>query len=111
MPKKKKILRAVLTILLVLALAYGGHLVSGYVSRKPLVLAHLHAQGYTDADIANIQVTHSFIAKLASLRHWLVAVEFTDEPGTVYYYSYEKGAVTQFGAGGTAFKESLKHAE
>lgn len=110
---KKKLL-IVLSCILLIAIGCTAYIVSGDMVRRKYTLAYLESKGYSDLEIQNIQVEHSFLGGIASLGEWLIAVEFADEPGVLYYYNYKsKSEISQGGIGGSAAidKEALKHAE
>jgi hypothetical protein len=109
---KKKILFAILSCVLILALGFGAYAVSGSIDRKNRTLAHLESQGYSSADIQSVRARCSVFGGILGLGLWNISVEFADEPGVIYYYSYEGGEISQGGVNGAnADKDALKHAE
>ncbi|MCL1952087.1 MAG: DUF3139 domain-containing protein [Oscillospiraceae bacterium] len=107
---KKKILLAILSCVLILALGVGAYAVFGGIAIKNRTLAYLESQGYSSADIQSVQVKTYYA--IAGFR-WETMVVFVDEPGVTYYYCYDFDKIIyQSGyMGPTADKDALKHKE
>jgi len=109
---KKKILLAVLSCILILAICYAAYAFTGSTTRKKDMRAYLENQGYTDADIEALHARCSAFSAIVDYKWWTISVEFADEPGVTYYYDYDGREISQSGIGGReAIKSELKHAE
>ncbi len=74
------------------------------------ILTYLEDRGYTEGDISNIKIKHSYLNVLLSYNQWTILVTFTDEPNVLYHYTIKAGEIVQSGvSGGIDNKDDLKH--
>ena len=70
---------------------------------------YLEEKGYMHTEIQSIDVNHSFLNIILSYNEWSIAVVYTDEPTSIYYYHIKNGSIVEDGVSGTTDKEDLKH--
>ena len=117
---KKSVVLGVLAVVLVVAIGCAVlYVIDGTNVRK----SHTHdyltsTRGYSESEISRIQVKHSFFNRVLGYSEWAILVEFEDEPGIKYEYSFNSKLITvsQTGfTGGSGDKDelvdSLKHLE
>lgn len=72
--------------------------------------SYLLDKGYTNADIATIEVKHSFKNLILSYDEWTSTVVFTDEPKVRYHFAWKDNAIVEAGVSGEIpDKNDLKH--
>ena len=106
---KKKVITGCCILLVLIIL--GGFLYVG-IGRSNLeskMWDYLKQENYTEADIQNIEVKHSFANILLSYNEWTIEVVYEDEPTSVYKYTLRDGSIVESGVSGTTDKEDLKH--
>ena len=50
-------------------------------------------QGYSESDIKNIEIHHSYINILLSYNEWRIAVEFIKVEDASFWFTYKKGKI------------------
>lgn len=50
-------------------------------------------QGYSESDIKNIEIYHSYINRLLSYNEWRIAVEFNKVEDASFWFTYKKGKI------------------
>ncbi len=58
---------------------------------------HLKTVGYTQNDIKNIEIKHSFINKILSYNEWRIFVEFEKEPDIIFAFTYRNSKIIRQG--------------
>ena len=95
MSKKKKIILGSLAGLLVTVIGCAVfYVVSGSNIRKSHTLDYLYERGYFESEISSVQVRHSFLNRIIGYNQWAIFVEFEDEPGIIYEYSFDNKLIT-----------------
>lgn len=70
---------------------------------------YLLDKGYTNEDIATIQVQYSFVNQFSSYDVWTSAVEFMDQPKVTYHFAWREETIVSTGVSGeVAEKGELK---
>ena len=116
--KTKIILGSLASVLVIIIGCAIFYVVSGSNVRERHTLEYLQARGYSETEISSIQVKHSFLNRVLGYNAWAIFVEFEDEPGIRYEYSFDNKliTITQTGfTGGSGDKDeliaNLKHLE
>ena len=93
----KKKLKISLGIILVLALAIVSYKLIANKSIKDKTYSHLETIGYTQNDIDNVEIKHSFINKLLGYNEWRIFVEFESEPDIIFAFTYRDKQIIRQG--------------
>ena len=93
----KKKLKISLGIILVLALAIVSYKLMANNSIKDKTYSHLETIGYTQNDIDNVEIKHSFINKLLGYNEWRIFVEFESEPDIIFAFTYRDKQIIRQG--------------
>ena len=93
----KKKLKISLGIILVLALAIVSYKLIASNSIKDKTYSHLETIGYTQNDIDNIEIKHSFLNKLLGYNEWRIFVEFESEPNIIFAFTYRDKQIIRQG--------------
>ena len=93
----KKKLKISLGIILVLALAIVSYKLIASNSIKDKIYSHLETIGYTQNDIDNVEIKHSFINKLLGYNEWRIFVEFESEPDIIFAFTYRDKQIIRQG--------------
>ena len=93
----KKKLKISLGIILVLALAIVSYKLIANNSIKDKTYSHLETIGYTQNDIDNVEIKHSFINKLLGYNEWRIFVEFESEPDIIFAFTYRDRQIIRQG--------------
>jgi hypothetical protein len=79
---------------------------------KNQVTEKLQSKGYKDKDILKFDVEHSFFKALVYHKGWSINIEYSDEPGVLYFYSIENNEIIGIGVSGKIpDKNKVKHAD
>ena len=70
---------------------------------------YLAASSYSESDIQDVSVKHSFAGLALSYDEWIIAVVYTDEPESTYTYTLRDGEIVQTGVSSKLDKDELKH--
>lgn len=62
---------------------------------------YLETKGYTNDDISNIKIKHSFINKILSYNEWRIFVEFKSEPNIIFAFTYRNKEIIKVGVSST----------
>ena len=89
---KKKLLAAS-TAILVLAIIIVSYKFLAANDMKTKTYDFLAAKGYTQEDIADIEVKHSFMNKLLGYNEWRIFVEFASEPDIIFTFTYRNNEI------------------
>lgn len=82
---------------------------AGTKACEELIWDYLEEKGYKHTEVQSIDVKHSFLNIILSYNEWTIAVVYTDEPTSIYYYHIKDGNLIEGGVSGTTDKEDLKH--
>lgn len=99
MGRKIKSRTLVLSIITILILS--GYIVSflyikiGTKKIYNVTESHLIEKGYSKKDISEIEISHSYGARLLSYQEWIINVTFKNEPTVKYSYYYSDNKITQ----------------
>ena len=93
----KKKLKISLGIILVLALALVSYKLIASNSIKDKTYSHLETIGYTQNDIDNVEIKHSFINKLLGYNGWRIFVEFESKPDIIFAFTYQDKQIIRQG--------------
>ena len=93
----KKKLNISLGIILVLALAIVSYKLIASNSIKDKTYSHLETIGYTQNDIDNVEIKHSFLNKLLGYNEWRIFVEFESEPDIIFAFTYRDKQIIRQG--------------
>ncbi|MCH1949670.1 hypothetical protein MCJ35_10710 [Enterocloster sp. OA13] len=93
----KKKLKISLGIILVLALAIVSYKLIASNSIKDKTYSHLETIGYTQNDIDNVEIKHSFLNKLLGYNEWRIFVEFESEPDIIFAFTYRDKQIIRQG--------------
>lgn len=106
MPKPKlKILFLVIVITAVLLIGYvkiGTNVIYNKVEKHLI-----ENRGYTNEDINNISIKHSFLNIILSYQEWIIHVTFKDEPEAEYGYYYKDGKIEQGSANSKTLDDGI----
>lgn len=64
---------------------------------KEKTYSHLETVGYTQNDIEDIEIKHSFINKVLGYNEWRIFVEFKKEPDIVFAFTYRDNQIIRQG--------------
>lgn len=106
MKRKGIILAGIVVIIILSSVVYVS---AGTKKVEKLMWEYLGENGYTTAEIQSIDVNHSFLNIILSYNEWNIAVVYSDEPTSIYYYHLKNDTIVQGGVSGTTDKEDLKH--
>ncbi len=106
---KRKGIVIALCIVAVIILSCFIYVLEGTKNADKLMLEYLEKEGYSQSEIQSIDVNHSFLNIILSYNEWSIAVVYTDEPTSIYYYHIKNGNIVEGGISGTTNKENLKH--
>lgn len=93
----KKKIKISLGIILVLALAIVSYKHIASNSIKDKTYSHLETIGYTQNDIDNVEIKHSFLNKLLGYNEWRIFVEFESEPDIIFAFTYRDKQIIRQG--------------
>ncbi len=93
--KKKIIIPIGIIALLVLAIVSYKFVAVNSITDK--TYAHLETVGYTQTDIEDIEVKHSFINKVLGYNEWRIFVEFKKEPDIIFAFTYRDNEIIRQG--------------
>lgn len=93
----KKKLKISLGIILVLALTIVSYKLIASNSIKDKTYSHLETIGYTQNDIDNVKIKHSFLNKLLGYNEWRIFVEFESEPDIIFAFTYRDKQIIRQG--------------
>ncbi len=105
--KRKSMIVIILVSVLVLSSVM--YLWAGTLKAEKLMWEYLGEKEITQAEIESVHVNHSFLNILLSYNEWSIAVVYSDEPTSIYYYYMKEGVIVEGGVSGTTNKEDLKH--
>lgn len=109
---KKKVFLAIGIMVMLLIFGVITYVSVGTNKAENQMKLYLQDKGYDDAEIANIDVTHSFLNIVLSYNEWVITVKYVDEPDVNYIYTIKDDQIAVAGiSGGIIDKEDLKHAE
>ena len=77
--------------ILVLILVAGALCLNVAVQRKFIrtyTYTELEYRGYTARDVREITIHHSYFNRLLSYNEWRISVEFEEEPGVLFWFTY-----------------------
>lgn len=57
----------------------------------------LETKGYTQEDITQIEISHSFVNKLLSYNEWRIFVEFKSDPDIIFAFTYRNKEIIKQG--------------
>ncbi len=64
---------------------------------KEKTYSHLETIGYTQTDIADIEIEHSFANKILGYNEWRIFVEFKKEPDIIFAFTYRDDQIIRQG--------------
>lgn len=106
---KRKGIVITICIVAVIILSCSIHVYKGTKHADKLMWEYLENKGYSQSEIQSVDVNHSFLNIILSYNEWSIAVVYTDEPTSIYYYHIKNGNIVEGGISGTTDKEDLKH--
>lgn len=68
--------------------------------------SYLLDKGYTNADIATIEVEHSFVNLIMSYDEWTSTIVFVDQPDVQYHFAWKDSAIVSTGVSGEILDKS-----
>lgn len=96
-------------IMIVLILTCAIYVFAGTKNAEKLIWEYLSDKGYSQIEIQSADVNHSFLNIILSYNEWNIAVVYSDEPTSTYYYYIKNDSIVEGGVSGTTDKEDLKH--
>lgn len=93
----KKKLMAALTAILVFAAIIIAYKFMATDDMKTKTYDFLATKGYTEQDISEIEVKHSFVNKLLGYNEWRIFVEFASEPDIIFAFTYRNEEIIKQG--------------
>lgn len=107
---KKKLAAIAAAVFLVIAAAGMVYVWQGSEMVEVQTHSYLLDKGYTNADLATIEVEHSFMNLILSNDEWISTVVFMDEPKVQYHFTWKDSAIVSAGVSGEILDEDdLKH--
>lgn len=94
-------------VLLMTIIATIGYIVMGSAKIHDKAQEYLKHKGYTQTEITNIDVKHSFLNIILSYDEWVIIVKFTDEPDTIYSFTYKDKAIIIRGVSGAISRKDF----
>ena len=88
---KKKIIISILSVAIVIVACCGVYIVSGSSAKAQDLRAYLESKGYAASEIRDISIKHSFASLFLGYAEWAGYVEFENEIGIIYHYSFIDG--------------------
>ena len=94
--------------------------VAGEVLIRNKTYAFLEERGYTERDISDVEIKHSFLNRLLSYNEWRIFVTFEKEPDIIFAFTHRNGEILRQGVSSTpmlekneilAYKEMFDHGE
>ncbi len=93
---KKKLLTA-LTAILVLAIIIISYKFFAANDIETKTYDFLATKGYTEQEISDIEIKHSFVNKLLGYNEWRIFVEFASEPDIIFAFTYRNKEIIKQG--------------
>ncbi len=93
--KKKIIISLGIIVVLMLAIVSHKLVVGNGLTEK--TYSHLESVGYTQNDIEDIEIKHSFINKFLGYNEWRIFVEFKKEPDIIFAFTYRDNQIIRQG--------------
>ena len=84
---KKIWLYILYVIIWIIVIACGYCMIQGHIIQDK-TYSYLETYGYTDEDIEQVDLKHSFLNKLLWYNEWRILVEFKKEPNIYYWFTY-----------------------
>ncbi|MCG8402093.1 MAG: DUF3139 domain-containing protein [Firmicutes bacterium] len=106
---ERKVIVIALCIVAVIIFSCFIYVFEGTKNADKLMWEYLEKKGYSQSEIQSVDVSHSFLNIILSYNEWSIAVVYTDEPTSIYYYHIKNGNVVEGGISGTTDKEDFKH--
>lgn len=118
----KKVLLGIISVFLIITITCAIYLQYGHTTKKNNLYAYLENKGYSEDEIYEVKINHSFFHRFTDYPEWWATVEFEDEQGIVYeYYFNTRRGIAQgsFSGDGIVYGimdfdeliETLKHLE
>ena len=86
--KQKKL---VIITVIVLVVCIGALCLNVFVQRqfiKTYTYTELEYRGYAAQDVREITIMHSYLNRILSFNEWRISVEFEEEPGILFWFTY-----------------------
>ena len=93
----KKKLAAVFAVVLAFAIITTSYKFMATNDIKAKTSDFLATKGYTQADISDIEIKHSFLNKLLGYNEWRIFVEFASEPDVIFAFTYRNNEIIKQG--------------
>ncbi len=106
---KKKTILVIICIVMTIFITSIIYVTVGANKAKRLINNYLDEKGYSQDEIQSIDVKHSFLNVILSYQEWSIAVVYSDEPTSIYYYHMNGDKISEGGVSGITNKEELKH--
>lgn len=96
--KKKQIVLLTMILVFVGAMVFYKVIAGNGIKNK--TYEFLETKGYTQNDISNIKIKHSFVNKFLSYNEWRIFVEFKSEPDIIFAFTYRNKDIIRQGVTG-----------
>ena len=97
--KKKIIIICLLTAVIIAGIMFYKFAAGNDIRNK--TYDYLETKGYTEDDIADIEIKHSFINKILSYNEWRIFVEFESTPNVIFAFTYRNNEIIKQGVSST----------
>ncbi len=94
---KNKNLIISLGIIAVFVLAIVSYKVVAGNSIAEKTYSYLETVGYTQTDMEDIEIKHSFINKVLGYNEWRIFIEFKKEPDIIFAFTYRENQIIRQG--------------
>ena len=91
--KRKKVIIATITILIVVILMLCVNVLVQKKFIKTYTYTELENRGYTAQDVSEIKIKHSYLNRLLSYNEWRISVEFKKEPDILFWFTYRDNKI------------------
>lgn len=96
----KQKLMLILAIILVLTGVSVAYKFIGTNDLRSKTHEFLETKGYTQDDISDMEIKHSFVNKLLGYNEWRIFVEFESEPEIIFAFTYRNQEIIREGVAG-----------
>jgi len=89
---KKIWLYIIYVVIWIVVIACGYCMIQWHIIQEK-TYSYLETYGYTDEDIEQVDLKHSFLNKLLWYNEWRILVEFKKEPDVYYWFTYRNNVI------------------
>ncbi len=86
--KRKKVFIGIIIVLLVLIVVLGLNVLVQQKFIKTYTYTELEYRGYSEQDVREIKIKHSYLNRILSYNEWRISVEFEKEPAILFWFTY-----------------------